>query len=469
MYIANPKNKANIWCSLSAFLFSFGALKEFYLFDLVPWLHTLSSTSGMMEFHTAVYSVMTYIVYNYGAPALLVFACYFSKLDQRRPLFFKRLLAVIWLPSLCLAFIYNPLMTRAFQLEESNRVFWYIYMAYNLAFCVGVTALMVSSVRHETRPASRRQKQLVCLSILPSAWFSIFAIYLIHSLKFKTFFKLWQLNTLIIGLSVVFFIYMAFREGMMGLRLKSENYKWDENMRMINKGALYSGHVLQNETAKIEWCVDRLERSCPQDQPEELSIIRRSVTHLQNFVHKNQLYSGEIILNEELLPVYDIILQSVELTKSLVRETIQIHVEKLEGVYIRGDRLHLVEMLNNLIINAGEAMDQGVIRIGGMLLNGKKYQLAVEDSGEGIAKEHLAKVFEPYFSTKNNKGNHGLGLAYCSNVVRKHEGAITVNSQPGTGTAFLLTFPLNRRITLLTQERQTKENVHVPTDSGITG
>ncbi len=113
---------------------------------------------------------------------------------------------------------------------------------------------------------------------------------------------------------------------------------------------------------------------------------------------------------------------------------------------VRADEGQISQVINNVVINAGQAMPKGgTIRIRGenvvlgdknetALPAGKYLRLDVVDFGKGIAPEHLPMIFDPYFTTKP-KGT-GLGLATSFSIIKKHGGAITVDSKPGVGTAF---------------------------------
>jgi CheY-like chemotaxis protein/anti-sigma regulatory factor (Ser/Thr protein kinase) len=107
------------------------------------------------------------------------------------------------------------------------------------------------------------------------------------------------------------------------------------------------------------------------------------------------------------------------------------------------------------VVNADQAMpDGGVIKIScrnerigrdgpGPLLAGDYIRIEIADQGHGIAREHLKRVFDPYFTTKemdSAKGS-GLGLAIVHSIIRKHSGAIDVESSPGAGTTFTLHIP----------------------------
>lgn len=78
------------------------------------------------------------------------------------------------------------------------------------------------------------------------------------------------------------------------------------------------------------------------------------------------------------------------------------------------------------------------------------FYVIIADSGEGIDKEDLASVFQPYFSTK--KSGTGLGLMIVNRILREHGGQVGIDSNPGMGTVITLKFPKkHRRIRLLPQ------------------
>ncbi len=115
------------------------------------------------------------------------------------------------------------------------------------------------------------------------------------------------------------------------------------------------------------------------------------------------------------------------------------------------DKGQIRQALNNPIINARQAMPAGgtmQVRAKNMVVGegyalplepGKYIQIAIEDHGAGIAREDLPKIFDPYFSTKEE--GQGLGLAVTHSVVKKHDGCIDVESQLGVGTKFYVYLP----------------------------
>ena len=119
------------------------------------------------------------------------------------------------------------------------------------------------------------------------------------------------------------------------------------------------------------------------------------------------------------------------------------------------DDVQIRQVINNLLINAREAVhDAGIITIhaenvnisagnGLPLKEGNYVKWSIRDHGIGISKENLPKIFDPYFTTKptGSARGMGLGLALCYSIIKKHDGVITVESEPGLGSTFIVYLP----------------------------
>ena len=68
----------------------------------------------------------------------------------------------------------------------------------------------------------------------------------------------------------------------------------------------------------------------------------------------------------------------------------------------------------------------------------------IADTGQGIAADHLARIYDPFFTTKGARKGTGLGLSVTYGIIREHGGAIEVESEPGAGTRFHVELPLAR-------------------------
>ncbi len=116
---------------------------------------------------------------------------------------------------------------------------------------------------------------------------------------------------------------------------------------------------------------------------------------------------------------------------------------------IYGSTGRLQQVFLNLFLNAKDAMaGGGTLRIA--TSNGNAVRISISDTGSGIAQEHIARIYDPFFTTKNapregqNRGT-GLGLAVTYGILQEHAGKIRVDSSVGQGTTFHLEFPLSRK------------------------
>ena len=117
--------------------------------------------------------------------------------------------------------------------------------------------------------------------------------------------------------------------------------------------------------------------------------------------------------------------------------------------HIHGNVGKLQQVFLNLFLNAKDAMPGGGT-LSVATQNGYGVSVTVRDSGSGIAQEHIRRIYDPFFTTKNapregqSRGT-GLGLAVTYGIIQEHAGKIHVESQPGSGTTFFLEFPLVKR------------------------
>ena len=122
---------------------------------------------------------------------------------------------------------------------------------------------------------------------------------------------------------------------------------------------------------------------------------------------------------------------------------------------IRGNTGKLQQVFLNLFINARDAMAAGGTLTIRTWSEGGFAHVEVADTGQGIAAENLARIYDPFFSTKGPKKGTGLGLSITYGIVQEHNGIIEVDSTPGEGTRFRLEFPgANLRATAYKPRRE---------------
>jgi two-component system sensor kinase FixL len=113
--------------------------------------------------------------------------------------------------------------------------------------------------------------------------------------------------------------------------------------------------------------------------------------------------------------------------------------------HVRGDRVHLQQVLLNLILNGMDALDQARpenrrVGVTARLNAAQAVEIVVNDAGPGIPADVLGRIFNPFFTTKSH--GMGMGLAISRTIIEAHDGRIWAENRPGGGAAFLFTLPI---------------------------
>lgn len=174
-----------------------------------------------------------------------------------------------------------------------------------------------------------------------------------------------------------------------------------------------------------------------------IETIEKNVNRAIDIIERLLKFSKPYYSNTEKVNLKDIIEEAFKLAYLQSKKPGVKISKKLENTYIKGDKNALIQLFLNLIINSFEAIEgSGKIII--TLKSLKKSNLvkvSIKDTGKGIPEDILDKIFEPFFTTKE-KGT-GLGLAVCYKIVESHGGTISVKSEEGKGTEFIVTFNLS--------------------------
>jgi two-component system NtrC family sensor kinase len=110
---------------------------------------------------------------------------------------------------------------------------------------------------------------------------------------------------------------------------------------------------------------------------------------------------------------------------------------------VRGSSVQLQAAFIQLIQNARGAMETGgLLTVETSLVEPTLLRLRISDTGRGIKSEHLPRIFDPFFTTKIRRTDTGIGLSVVHKIIEDHGGTIRVESEPGQGTTFWITFPV---------------------------
>jgi two-component system, NtrC family, sensor kinase len=170
------------------------------------------------------------------------------------------------------------------------------------------------------------------------------------------------------------------------------------------------------------------------------------VNSLLNFSRTSSSEFADVDLNRVIQETLMLLDHQFKAARIAVHQDLQ-----RELPLIHGNTGKLQQVFLNLFLNARDAMPSG----GTLSIttnNGHKVRVTVSDTGSGIAQEHIHRIYDPFFTTKNkpqSKAGHssgtGLGLSVTYGIIQEHAGKIRVDSKPGQGTTFIMEFPMVRK------------------------
>ena len=174
---------------------------------------------------------------------------------------------------------------------------------------------------------------------------------------------------------------------------------------------------------------------------EILAVVQRGAARTKSIVQALHGYArGDESVEREVF-----LARSVEDTLGLLQHRLR-HVQIIKEVEpdarVRGFPGQIDQVLMNLLTNAAQAMGDrgGTIRVSTQSRDGRVL-LMVSDDGPGIPADVLPRIFDPFFTTKDVGEGSGLGLSIVHGIIERHGGQIDVDSKPGQGTTFTVSFP----------------------------
>jgi two-component system NtrC family sensor kinase len=234
------------------------------------------------------------------------------------------------------------------------------------------------------------------------------------------------------------------------LRAAQDQLVRTEKLTSLGKLSASIAHEINNPLAGILTFSKLIVRTLADGPPDE-AARRTMVKHL-HLVERETERCSAIVRNlldfarDRPLTKKDLRLEAVlDEALQLLANQIQIQGVTLERrvaplPHVEGDFGQLRQACVNVIMNACEAMGRGGrLTIEGAAIEGGKVELAFQDSGPGIAPEHLSRIFDPFFTTKE-KGT-GLGLSVVYGIVERHGGTIDLRSEVGKGTRIAFRLP----------------------------
>ncbi|MDM7986752.1 MAG: ATP-binding protein [Smithella sp.] len=191
----------------------------------------------------------------------------------------------------------------------------------------------------------------------------------------------------------------------------------------------------------------------PQDVEHKLNLIVQQTQRLDHVIQNVRKATRLPEPHFEVLTVQQILSETVPLVEPFVhKNNVSIKVDVgHESVPLYVDRYRIQTAIMNIIQNAQEAMPQGgEISVTAQTVSPDNFvTLMISDNGPGMTSDMIEKASEPFFSTKQNEGMRGLGLAIVRDIMKTHGGKMEIKSSPDTGTSVILYLPMfkdNKRV-----------------------
>jgi PAS domain S-box-containing protein len=222
-----------------------------------------------------------------------------------------------------------------------------------------------------------------------------------------------------------------------------------DKLRALGQLASGVAHDFNNSLAAILGRAQLLRRQL--NDPalvRNLDIIQTAAEDAAATVRRIQTFARKSPVKEfELLDVGSLLNDAIEITRTrwenearLRALEYEVRLETQAGHSTYGSASELREVFVNLIVNAVDAMPRGGKLSISCCRKNDRLQLQFSDNGMGMPEDVRQKIFEPFFSTKGAHGT-GLGLSVSYSIIERHEGSISVVSQPGSGTVFTIDLP----------------------------
>jgi signal transduction histidine kinase len=212
-----------------------------------------------------------------------------------------------------------------------------------------------------------------------------------------------------------------------------------ERFREISAFTSGVAHEIKNPLNSLALVLELLDRKVPADAKGDVNLGKAQVRTVARIVDRFSRVVKAVEPEVAPLPLDEVLRQAVEsLAAEVPGVRPRLGIESAPGVLVAGDRELLVQAVLNVLKNAFEASPDAPVRAGGRRA-GKRVEVWVRDGGPGLTPEAAARVFDPFYTTKE-KGM-GIGLYLTKRIIEAHGGTIEARGAEGGGTEFRIELP----------------------------
>lgn len=237
----------------------------------------------------------------------------------------------------------------------------------------------------------------------------------------------------------------------MAEQLENQTHKLQQMEHRRHQFIMDASHELRTPLTSIRGIIEGFKNDLvkPEEQPKYFAIIEKETFRLIKLINElldtEKVQSGLIELHKQTYPARELLEIVTEcLDVQIEHKKLKFEIQCREDVTIYGDYDRLMQIMINLVKNAIQFTDIGVIELLAYETETNTI-LEVKDTGKGMTKVELEMIWERFYkadpSRSKEKGETGLGLSIVKQLVEAHQGTIHVDSTPGIGTTFRLSLP----------------------------
>ena len=190
-----------------------------------------------------------------------------------------------------------------------------------------------------------------------------------------------------------------------------------------------------------------MEPELKEDYDEILRDVEEGIARVKTIVSDLRSFSHHENESLDIVPVQDVVVTTLRFISEDTKGNVSIEQDIEDELCFRVNKNKMVQVMINLMQNALDAIkekdfgeEQPVIEVKGREDNGRCF-ITVKDNGPGMGPEVRDKIFDPFFTTKDVGAGMGLGLSICYRIIESFSGQVTVQSEPGKGCEFQISFP----------------------------
>jgi two-component system sporulation sensor kinase B len=425
----NSTEKTNVWFGRLFFVQGLGVIEALIEVQLIPMFLDCSQILWRIRWLLAS---ICFRLFPYCLIMAGISYCEFPNFKWK-----KRLTYLLFVPVI-MTFILDFIFVRDGFLYSDlpkSKLYWMTYI-WTIPYYLFSNFLFLRACFKESNALKRQQRLLAFVVLaLPTVVIMIMTVTIAPSSDW------WKHFITQCFCSAGVFLYFIGKYGLEGLKVRLEKEYESGSI----SGATIISHTIKNELSKIHCNIEGLRKGIC-DPEKVINNIDIATEHLYEIVDRVDRHIQEFSLqyeNHNLVEMFDAILLSFE--PVFCKDNIQVIKNYWSRPVIYCDKAHFTEVLNNILINAIEAIDGAYGKIVVEVITiPKQVIIKISDNGQGIPKDKIGVVTNLFYSTKkSNVQVRGTGLYYCAAIIKKHHGELNISSEPGIETTVTIKIPFN--------------------------